>query len=125
MESTLASRKAVRGSIALEILNTNGASLPRPGRPIIYDPRDKRLMLRCLRLEPKLTFDQRREHTGLDMSNTTIKTIAKENGLHHWRATTLPALTPEVAALRLAWCSKRRHWRTKEWRKYMWSDECS
>ena len=54
---TNASRKGVRGSITLEILNTNGASLPRPGRLIIYDPRDKRSMLRCLRLEPKLTFD--------------------------------------------------------------------
>ena len=30
MWHTDASRKAVRGSIALEILNTNGASLPRP-----------------------------------------------------------------------------------------------
>ena len=57
MGMTDASRKGVRGSIALEILNTNGASLPRPGRPIIYNPRDKRSMLRCLRLEPKLTFD--------------------------------------------------------------------
>jgi hypothetical protein len=109
MQSTLASRKAVRGSIALEILNTNSASLPRPGRPIIYDPRDKGSMLRCLRLEPKLTFDQRRERTSLDMSNTTIKTITKENGLYHWRAKTRPALTPKVAALRLAWCLKRRY----------------
>jgi hypothetical protein len=83
MGMTDASRKGVRGSIALEILNTNGASLPRPGRPILYDPRDKRSMLRCLRLEPKLTFDQRREHTGLDISNSTIKNIARENGLHH------------------------------------------
>jgi hypothetical protein len=48
IQSTLASRKAVRGSITLEILNTNSASLPRPGRPIIYNPRDKRSMLRYL-----------------------------------------------------------------------------
>ena len=125
MWHTDASRKAVRGSIALEILNTNGASLPRPGRPIIYDARDKRSMLRCLRLEPKLTFDQRWEATGLNMSNGTIKNIARENSLSHWRAKARPALTPEVAALRLTWCLKRRHWKTKEWRKYMWSDECS
>ncbi len=111
---TNASRKGVRGSIALKILNTNSASLPRPGHPIIYNPRDKRSMLRCLRLEPKLTFDQRRERTGLDMSNSTIKTITKENRLHHWRAKTRPALTPEVTALRLTWCLKRRHWRTKD-----------
>ena len=63
-------------------------------------------MLRCLRLEPKLTFDQRREYTGLNISNTTIKTIAKENGLHHWRAKLQPVLTLEVAALQLTWCLK-------------------
>ena len=56
-------------------------------------------MLRCLRLEPKLTFDQRREATGLDMSNGTIKNIARENGLSHWRAKARLALTPKVAAL--------------------------
>jgi hypothetical protein len=112
MDITDASRQAVRGSIALEILNTNGASLLRPGRPIIYYPRDRRMMLCSLRLEPKLTFDQRRASTGLTMSNAYIKKIAKENGLSHWRTKLRPALTEEVAALRLAWCLARRHWKT-------------
>jgi len=125
MESTNTSRSVVRRTISIDIINNNGAALPRPGRPIIYSPRDKRLMLRSLRLEPKLTFDQRRASTGLDMSNSTIKSIAKENGLHHWRAKSRPALTPAVAALRLAWCKKREHWTIEDWRKYMWSDECS
>jgi hypothetical protein len=49
IDLTNVSRQGVRGSIALEILNTNRASLPRPGRPIIYYPRDKRIMLRTLR----------------------------------------------------------------------------
>jgi len=110
MESTNTSRSVVRRTISIDIINNNRAALPRPGRPIIYSPRDKRLMLRSLRLEPKFTFDQRRASTGLDMSNSTIKSIAKENGLHHWRAKSRPALTPAVAALRLAWCKKREHW---------------
>ena len=49
-------RDAVRGAIALEILNTNGASLPRSGRPRVYNDRDRRSMLRNLRACPKLTF---------------------------------------------------------------------
>ena len=96
------SRGAVRGTIALEILRTNGNSLPRPGRPKLYHPRDQRAMLRNIRSYPKLTFQQRREDTGLTMSNTYIKKIASENGLHHWRAKKRPELTAKVAALRLA-----------------------
>jgi hypothetical protein len=88
MDLTDASRQGVRGSIALEILNTNGASLPRPGRPIIYHPRDRRIMLRTLRFQPKLTFDQRRTTTGINMSNTYIKNLARENGILHLRAKT-------------------------------------
>jgi hypothetical protein len=79
IDLTNVSRQGVRGSIALEILNTNGASLPCPGRLIIYYPRDKRIMLRTLRFQPKLTFDQRRTITGIDMSNTYIKNLIREN----------------------------------------------
>jgi hypothetical protein len=42
------SRGAVRGAIALQKLKTNGASLPRPGRPLIYDDRDQCTILRNL-----------------------------------------------------------------------------
>ena len=31
------SRDAIRGAIALKILNTNGVSLPRSGRPRVYN----------------------------------------------------------------------------------------
>ena len=50
------SRSAVRGTIALEILRTNGAPLPRKGRPKLYNERDNRMMLKNLRSYPKLTF---------------------------------------------------------------------
>jgi hypothetical protein len=59
-------------------------------------------MLRNLRGFPKLTFDKRREQTGLDMSNSIIKLIVRFNKLYYWRAKQRPELTPEVAALRLA-----------------------
>jgi hypothetical protein len=44
INATNTSRKAVQGSICLEILNTNSASLPRPGQLVIYDPYYKRVM---------------------------------------------------------------------------------
>jgi hypothetical protein len=39
------SRGAVQGTLALEILRLNGASMPRPGRPKIYNERDTRSIL--------------------------------------------------------------------------------
>lgn len=119
------SRGAIRGTIALERLRQDGNSLPRSGRPLLYSIRDCRTMLRNLRLYPKLTFQQRREDTGLKMSNGKIKSIAKENGLVHWRAKKRPELTKINAANRLLWCKCRAHWDVERWRKYMWSDECS
>jgi hypothetical protein len=50
------SRLAVRGTIALDILRTNGNSLPRKDRALVYNKRDRRAILRNLRQYPKLTF---------------------------------------------------------------------
>jgi transposase len=119
------SRSAVRGTIALEISRSNGESLPRTGRPIIYTDRDNRTMLRNLRLHPKSTFQERRDDTGLKMSNSTIKNLARLYGLQHWRAKKRPELTVKVAADRLLWAKCRAHWDVEKWKKYMWSDECS
>lgn len=119
------SRGAIRSTIALEILRSNGNSLPRRGRPLVYNERDRRTMLRNLRSYPKLTFQQRREDTGLKMSNTYIKDLARAEGIHHWRAKKRPELTVKSAADRLLWCKIREHWTVDMWRQYMFSDECS
>ena len=74
---------SVQGAIALDILNTNSNSLPRPSRPRLYSDRDRRTILRNLRAFPKITFQQRREDTGLTMSNSYIKNIVYENSLKH------------------------------------------
>jgi hypothetical protein len=95
------SRKAIRGAIALNILNTNRASLPRTGRPKVYNERDRRMMLRNLRSYPKLTFQQRCEDTGLTISNSYIKDLARANGLTHWHAKKRPKLSVKNAVDRL------------------------
>jgi DDE superfamily endonuclease/Transposase len=119
------SRGAVRGSIAQDFARPEGESRPRSGCPPTYTDRDERMMLRNLRLFAKSTFNNRRQETGLQMSNSTIKRLAQKNGLHHWRAKKRPELTEEHAAERLLWCKCRAHWGVEEWKKYMWSDECS
>jgi hypothetical protein len=103
------SRQAVRGSIAQDSQRPDGESLPRSGCPATYTDRDKRLMLRNLRLFPKSTFDDRRKESGVKMSNSTIKRLAQQHGLQHWRAKKRPELIEEHAAKRLLWCKCRAH----------------
>ena len=43
----------------------------------------------------------------------------------NWRAKKRPHLTEDVAKLRLAWCKERKDWTAEDFRKHMWSDECS
>jgi hypothetical protein len=83
------------------------------------------MLVRHLRKYPKSSFQQRREDTGLKMSNTTIKRLAHDNNVQHWRAKKRPELSEKNAAERLLWCRCRAHWTIECWGKYMWSDECS
>ena len=43
----------------------------------------KRIMLRHIGTYPKSTFQERRVDTGLGISNTYIKNLAREHGIHH------------------------------------------
>jgi hypothetical protein len=108
------SRKAVRGTITQDFLRQQGPSLPRSGCPPTYSDRDERHMLRNLRLFPKSTFDDRRKETGLEMSNSTIKRLAKKHKLQHWRAKKRPELLQKHADERLLWCRVRQHWGVEE-----------
>ena len=66
-------------------------------------------MLRNLRLFPKSTFDDRRLESGVKISNSTIKRLARKHGLYYWHAKKRPELTEEHAAERLLWCKCRAY----------------
>ena len=59
------------------------------------------------------------------MSDSYIRDLAIGEGLKHWHAKKRPELTPVVAAERLFQCQCRAYQKTKKWREYMWSNECS
>ena len=87
----------MRHTLASIQVREDGKSVPRSGAKVKYDNRSRRRMLLCIRLHPKLTYEQRRQHTGLPMSDSYIYLLATEEGLTHWRAKKRPELTPEVA----------------------------
>jgi hypothetical protein len=101
------------------------ATTPKVPLDLEQVDRDRRKMVRNLRLHPKMTFEHRREATGLECKNTWIKDLARANGIHYWRAKKCPDLTDEIALLRYDWARVRAYWNVERWKQYIWSDECS
>ena len=95
------SRGAIRHTLETLQHRNEGTPTPKSGTPVKYDSRSRRRILRCLRNHPKMTYEQRRESTGLKMSDSYIYRLATENGLTHWRAKKRPELTEAVVEQRL------------------------
>ena len=45
--------------------------------------------------------------------------------MRKWIARKRPKLLPRHASARLAWALEQKDWTVEQWRKYIWSDECS
>jgi len=75
------SRGAIKGSIAQDITRPEGMSGQSTGCPPTYTKRDERIMLRNLRLYPKSTYNNRQKECSIEMSNSTIKRLAKKHRL--------------------------------------------
>jgi hypothetical protein len=48
-----------------------------------------------------------------------------KSGIRKWRAAEKPGLTEEHAQLRKEWAERYAGWTVDDWRKVVWSDECS
>src|SRR4051794_17963944 len=118
-------KNAIATALKNDELKLEGASKPRSGQPYLWTERDDRTMLRSMRISPKLSFEARRQSTGLKMSNSYQRRLARAHNICHWVAKIRPELNKEIARLRLDWCRVRRHWTVDKWREYIWSDECS
>ena len=115
----------VRDTISLDLLRDKGYSKPRTGRPEKYFERFKRNLVHFVRREPKASMAKIRKHMGVKISNGTITRILDAVGIWHWKCKKRLYLTEEVVAKRLAWCLARKDWTIEDFRKYIFSDECS
>ena len=95
------SQGAIRRTLESIHTRDEGYTLPRSSTPLKYTSRARRRMLQYLRSHPKMTYERRRETTGLKMSNSYIRELAIAKGLKHWRAKKRPELTLVVATERL------------------------
>ena len=115
----------VGDTIFLDPLRDEGHSKPRTGRPEKDFERFKRNLVYVVRREPKASIAKIRKHMGVKISNGTITRILDAVEIWHWRYKKRLYLTEEVAVRRLAWRLARKNWTIEDFRKYIFSDECS
>lgn len=94
-------RTTIISTLELDLLRNEGKSIPRPGRPLCYTPRNERVLLRFIRNNPKCSYNDIRQACGVIISNSTLKTILDKHGISNWRAKKRPYLSEEVAQKRL------------------------
>ena len=108
------------------------ADLPRTGRPPTLLTRQKKLLYRAARKDPKITYVGLKEVAQVDAldtpplkppSRSTLYRTLKVSGLTNYRCKIRPKLSRGHALLRLKFCRKYRHY---PWRRRLlkFSDEC-
>jgi transposase len=71
----------VATTLNLNTLRTNGKSLPRSGRPPALSIRDRRLILRIIRCNLKLTYAALKVEAGVDVLKSTLYRMLKDEGI--------------------------------------------
>jgi len=102
-----------------------GTTLSRSGRPSKLSRRDRRTLLRYVRKNPKLSYEQVLIDTGLPVCKKTVYRILREEGIKKWIAKQWSLLNEESAKIRLEWCLTRKDWTWEQWKTYIFSDEAS
>ena len=80
----------------------------RSERPHVITLRAARLLVRHVRLTPKITWRELKQITDLDFDKRTLRVTLEAHGISHWLALKRPLLTSEVAKLRLKWAQNHK-----------------
>ena len=116
----------VRSTILLRDLRPqDGGVQPRSGRPKKLSDRDERILLRTVRLDPKITYLQLSKQLDLNISRSTYQRVLVHYNIRKWLAKKRPALTEDLAADRLAWARIHVTWTAADWARIWFSDEAS
>lgn len=100
-----------------------GVSRPGRGRPPKLDDRFKRRILREIALDPFIPITQLVKNCCDHVSDTTLRTYLKKEGIMHVKAATRPYLSEEHATGRYAFALEHRDKDVDFWRTVLFTDE--
>ena len=97
----------------------------RAGCPQKITSRGSHYLLIASKRHREMSYAELRKNFASLVSVSTIKRRLAEFGVHKHIKAERPRLTPHQAWRRYQWCLKHRHWTVEEWKRVVWSDECS
>jgi transposase len=97
----------------------------RVGRPRKSFDRDDRILLRKALDDTKIPLRELKFEANSDLSISTIRRRLKEEDVQKWLAAERPRLTETHASKRYDFAKKYKDLTVDDWRKYIFSDECS
>ena len=100
-------------------------SIPRKGRKPILSPRDLRKLRNIVTKNRRATLSEIREELQENVSNKTIGRMLIQLGYRSRKAVRKLFISKKNAQRRLLWCKLFRKWTLKDWKRVIWSDECS
>jgi len=72
-----------------------------------------------------MTYAQLIEQSGLQFSRSTFTRLLKKYGISNWLAKKRPYLTAQAVKARLKFAQEHKDWTYNDWKKVIFSDECS
>ena len=85
-------------TLKLNTLQNDGKTCPCCSCPLKLTRRDRRLILRIIQRNPKLTYAQLKVKANVDVSKITLYQMLKDEGITNWLAKKRSLIAPEVAA---------------------------
>jgi transposase len=107
----------VRGICNAAVWQRHDQSKSCSGRPKKLSLRNKRHVIRIVRLDPKIIYKNLLAKTGIDVSAKTVYRLLKEKGITNWICKKRPLLTSEMADNRYAWVLAHEDWDFDKWAK--------
>jgi transposase len=100
-------------------------SIPRKGRRPILSTRDLRKLKVIVTKNRRATLSEIKEELPANISTKTIGRMLIQLGYRSRKAVRKPFISKKNAQRRLLWCKLFQKWTLKDWKRVIWSDECS
>jgi len=115
----------IQNILATYLFETFQGRNPRRIYPRKTSEREDRYILRALQQNNDLPLRDITNKVALGISETTLRRRRSEAGLGSYIAAQKPGLTADHIRKRLEWAEKYKDWTIEDWKKVIWSDECS
>ena len=118
-------QNAIQNILAIYVFETFQGRNPRREYPQKTFEQEDKYILHVLQQNNDFSLQDITNKIALDISTTTLRRRRSEAGLGSYIAVKKPGLSAENIHKRLDWAIKYKDWTIEDWKKVIWSDECS